>query len=264
MQQEIYRALEQEKGLVGLAEIGKVASKIPSVSIRLARARKNHFPEEYKDWTKPKKTMPISFAALERYSPCTVESVTELGLALPGAIAVNALAVEWDDWVDGSQEKGIVFDCQSEKMWAVAMKMLETNENIPLLKRGPLIKDLEVAKAGYMAAEMQLKALEPDSLSPQELLVRTVDLRTTSFGTIAHTMTRIFTGGVVDTQLERRMRNITLGLGVFDGMVDLKEDRRDHTMTEARASLRVDRELGLVSGTTAVRLINFYMNENVN
>jgi len=254
---EINTVIEQKEGFSGIGEIARVATHIPLVSLKLAKVSRDYPPEYYR-WAKPEKTMTFSFAALETFSPLTVGSVHKLDLDLPAAIAFKYLAVKWDDGIDGKT----TYIAEDESMWRVSMNLLEQNPHIPGNKKVFLLDGLNEAKTGYQSAELQLKEIEESSLDPDELLAKTIELREKSFGRIARAMTRIFTRGQQYPGLESKMAGITLALGVVDGMMDLKEDKQNHTMTEARASLMVDKKHGFPLGTTALKLASFYVSQN--
>ncbi len=203
-------------------------------------------PEDL-NYLDPKKTLLASFAALEKYSGMRIEDLHKDGLLIPVVYMYWALACGWDDCMDneGKQPKDALEKTDGngmnpQKIWDRGIRMIKANPNIKNGIKTLLIGDLERAKAEYIKKEADLK--KPglfEGKNPEEVLRMVMCMREGSFGNIARVMTRVFTRGERNTDLEDIMARVTLAFGIIDGFMDINEDEENETMTEARALLAV-------------------------
>lgn len=226
----------------GLQTFFNIIKKYPGVSDRYKKMTVGLRTID-KQIMEPKKTLMVSFAALETFSSLRIEDLQKENLIAPVVFLYRALAVEWDDQMDsGNIDPHIAFNqhgklkISANDLWNMGMDLINKNPNIKEPNKNDLIKDLKEMKEKYIYYECALK--DPKNfkdLDPYESFVLTVEMRKQSFGEIAKVMTRILKNGVRDEVLEEEMANATLAFGIIDGFKDLSQDKKQNTMTEARA-----------------------------
>jgi hypothetical protein len=227
--------------LNGLLVLTGIARRVPDVTRRYNKLIGSS--SEGNRLLKPKKTLLASFAALETFSDIKLEDLHRDNLTNPAVFLYRSLACEFDDCLDDHGESNYTAmnrkgedGISAQGFWMRGINLIKANPLIETNRKIFLIGDLEDAKYDYIFYEQELKNRDNfEGLDPFETFVMTVEMRKRSFGNISKVLTRVFTKGVEDEKLEKKMANATLALGIIDGFADIEEDCVNGTMTEARA-----------------------------
>ena len=254
--------------LKGLLVLTDIARRIPDITRRYNKLIESS-PDRVR-LLKPKKTLLASFAALETFSELKLEELHKENLTVPVVFLYRSLACEFDDCIDvdgefnhDAMKKRGEDGISAEGYWIRGINLIKANPLIENEKKGPLIDGLDSAKESYIFYEQELKNQDNFKGSdPFEIFVMTVEMRKRSFGNISKVMTRVFTKGIENEVLERKMENATLALGIIDGYVDIKEDRANGTHTEARALKEYSKELNQQMTVNIIKLVSNVLTEN--